>query len=296
VAFTLRAWRRETHAAVDPFTRHPVRDIAVHCTTFHDWSPGVRYAVQLATEAQARLTGLYIGDRKARAPGPPLLVEEMAAYAQDELQQAMLAGRAFAEWAARLGLDDARWQVAIGDAGAALAMAGDWNDLLVMELAGAPRQRATLLLAEALVAGAPCLAVPENCLAPGHVAHVAVAWNGTLASSRALHAALPLLKRARSVVLLQPPSVDGDGLAHRWPLARNAAQYLAAHGVPVVATEYVDGEGDVAAERLLAAALAYRADLLVMGASGGRRLGGHRFGRTTAGLLQRSPLPLLLRH
>jgi nucleotide-binding universal stress UspA family protein len=98
------------------------------------------------------------------------------------------------------------------------------------------------------------------------------------------------------VVLLQPPSVDGDGLAHRWPLARNAAQYLAAHGVPVVATEYVDGEGDVAAERLLAAALAYRADLLVMGASGGRRLGGHRFGRTTAGLLQRSPLPLLLRH
>ena len=273
-----------------------MRDIAVHCTTFHDWSPGVRYAVQLAADAQAALTGLYIGDRSARPPGPPLLVEEMAAYAQDELQQAMLAGRAFADWAGRFGLHDARWQVAIGDAGAALGMAGDCNDLLVMELAGAPRQRATLLLAEALVSGATCLAVPENCMAPGRVIRAAVAWNGTLASSRAVHAALPLLKRAQSVVLLQPPSVDGGGPAHRWPLGRTAAQHLAAHDMPVVATEYVEGEGGIAAERLLAAALAHRADLLVMGASVERRRGEHRFGRTTAGLLQRSPLPLLLRH
>lgn len=273
-----------------------MRDIAVHCMTFHDWPPSVRYAVQLAAEAQARLTGLYIGDRSARRPGPPLLVEEMAAYAQDELQQAMLAGRAFSDWAGQLGLRDARWQVAIGDAGAALGMAGDWNDLLVMELTGAPRKRATLVLAEALTSGATCLAAPENCLAPGRVARAAVAWNGTLASSRAVHAALPLLRRAQSVILLQPPSVDGDGPAHRWPLGRNAAQHLAAHDVPVVTLEYVEGEGEIAAERLLAAALAHHADLLVMGASGERRRGEHRFGRTTAGLLQRSPLPLLLRH
>ena len=64
-----------------------MRDIAVHCTTFHDWPPSVRYAVQLATEAQARLTGLYIGDRKTRAPGPPLLVEEMAAASEHLRQQ-----------------------------------------------------------------------------------------------------------------------------------------------------------------------------------------------------------------
>lgn len=273
-----------------------MRDIAVHCTTFREWPASVRYAAQLAAATQAGLTGVYIGERRSRPAGPPLLIEELTAYAQDELQQAMLAGRAFADWASQLGVSGARWQVAIGDTGDALCMAGDWSDLMVLEVTGAPRKRATLTIAEVLVSGATCLAVPEGCMASGRIACAAVAWNGTVASSRALHAALPLLRQAQSVVLLQPPSVDGDAHRNRSPLAGSAMQHLAAHGIAVVAVDYIDGDGELAAERLLAAALEHHADLLVMGASGERRRGEHRFGRTTASILQRSPLPLLLRH
>lgn len=272
-----------------------MQDIVVHCSAYRDWQGSVRYAAQLAAGMRATLTGLYVGARTRRPPGPPLLIEEVSAYAQDELQQAMLAGRAFADWARQFGATDARWQVAIGETADALCIAGDWNDLVVVSAGGGPRE-SLRILNEVLASGTACLAVPESYIPPGRVARAVVAWNGTAAANRAIHAALPLLRHAQSVVLLQPHPSANRPRRPGWRPIGDPVNHLISHGIQVAAIESIEGEDEVAAQRLLAAALEQHADLLVMGASGQQRRSEPYLGRTTARILERSQLPLLLRH
>lgn len=272
-----------------------MQDIVVHCSAYRDWQGSVRYAAQLAASMQATLTGLYVRARSGRPPGPPLLIEEVSAYAQDELHQAMLAGRAFADWARQFGAAGSRWQVAIGETADALCVAGDWNDLVILGAGGKP-QESLRVINEVLVSGTACLAVPESYIAPGRVARAVVAWNGTAAANRAVHAALPLLRNAESVVLLQPHPPMNRSHRPGWRPVGDPVEHLMTHGVKVGAIECIEGDDELAAQRLLAAALEHHADLLVMGASGEQRRSEPYFGRTTAGILERSQLPLLLRH
>jgi len=120
---------------------------------------------------------------------------------------------------------------------------------------------------------------------------VVVAWNGTAASNRALHGALPLLRAAKAVTLLQPPRGDrrtADGQVDALP-------HLRAHGVSVVDVATVDGADEAASGQLLAHVADQRADLLVMGASGRHRLGERWLGPTTRGVLSQSRVPVFLR-
>ncbi|MEI7037414.1 universal stress protein [Fulvimonas yonginensis] len=265
-----------------------MRDVVVLSPGFRSWHASVRYAARLAATTQAVLTGLYVGARHAPMPGPPLLAEEMSAYMQDELQQAMLAGHGFAEWARQLGVRDARWQVAIGRTADALALAGNWNDVVVLPCAVSPHPEDERLIRETLHSGAACIAVPDAGLAPAPVICAAVAWNGTVASSRALHAALPLLRLAQAVVLLQPGKPDAGPRA-------DALAHLHAHGVSVSAVESLDGPDEDVVGQILMYASEHHADLLVMGASGRRWRDERCFGATTTGVLAGSRLPMFLR-
>jgi nucleotide-binding universal stress UspA family protein len=267
-----------------------VRDIVVHSPGYRTWHGSVRYAAQLAVSMHATLTGLFIAPRSGTVPGPAQLAAEMAAYAQDDLHQAMLAGRDFAAWAGQLGVTDTYWQVAIGQAPDALATIGDWHDLLVLQGNASPGFPDERLVAEALLSGATCIAVPDANHAPGPVVHAMVAWNGSTSSSRALHAALPLLRGAKVVSLLQQAAVRDGG---RLP---DALAHLRAHGVPVAAVETVTGTDEDASDQVLAYASDTRADLIVMGASGRPRPGERPLGSTTGAVLARSRLPVLLKH
>jgi nucleotide-binding universal stress UspA family protein len=266
-----------------------VRDIAVHSPGYRTWHGSVRYAAQLAASMQAALTGLFVAPRTAPAPGPPRLAAEVVAYAQDDLQQAMLAGRDFAAWASQLGVSDTFWQVAIGQPPDVLAMIGDWHDLVVLQGHASPGLASERLICEVLLSGTACIVVPEASIAPGGPVHAMVAWNGTAASTRALHAALPLLRAAEEVSLLQQSAEHGGGAGS------GALAHLRAHNVPVRAVETVAGSDEAASEHLLDYAGDTRADLIVMGASGGRRSGERCLGPTTSSLLARSRLPVFLR-
>lgn len=265
-----------------------MRDVVVLSPGFRSWHASVRYAAQLAAAIRATLTGLYVGARSAAVPGPPLLVEELAAYAKDELQEAVLAGRDFAQWASRLGAHEARWQVAIGRADDALAMACDWSDAVVLPCGTSTPVPADRLIGEVVRSGAACIAVPETSIAPGRVLRAVVAWNGTAASSRALHAALPLLRKAEAVVLLQSREAEVG-------TRPDAHTHLRKHGITVEAIERIEEGDEAAGERLLAQVADRRADLLVMGAGERRRLGRPSFGATTAHVLAECRVPVFLK-
>jgi nucleotide-binding universal stress UspA family protein len=211
----------------------------------------------------------------------------MTAYAHDDLHLAMLAGRDFAAWAGQLGVPETFWQVAIGRAPDVLAMIGDWHDLVVLQGDASPGLPGERLVCGVLLSGAACIAVPETSIAPGRLVHATVVWDGSAASKRALHAALPLLRTASVVSLLQqgtePIDHPSDALAH-----------LQAHDVAVTAVEAVAGGSEDASEQVLAYASDTRADLIVMGASGCRP-GERCLGHTTRTLLTHSRLPVFLK-
>jgi nucleotide-binding universal stress UspA family protein len=118
---------------------------------------------------------------------------------------------------------------------------------------------------------------------------VAVAWDGGKEASRAARLALPLLEKAKAVVILAAPKAS----SRSFDPARLQA-YYAARGVK--AEVKLLPEGGDAAPLLLAAAKAAGADILVAGAFGHPRLQEFIFGGTTRTLLNSDAPSLFLSH
>jgi nucleotide-binding universal stress UspA family protein len=120
---------------------------------------------------------------------------------------------------------------------------------------------------------------------------VLVGWDGSLAATRAIHAALPLLRRARLVTLAIVDPEHNFG-AHGPQPGADMAQYLARQGVTVeVATRQAAGADG---EDLLSLAADHGADLLVMGCYGHSRFRELVMGGATLTVLHRMTLPVLM--
>ena len=274
--------------------RTPLQDILAYCNDVRSWSSGARYAAELAAALGASLTGVYIAPPLPLRPpdGMPASVgAELIAYAQDEVQAAMLAGPRFATWASQFGAHDAQWQVALGDAADVLGIAGNWSDLVIFERLGANGERVTDLISETLLRGFSCIVVPEARYAIGRLERIAVVYDGSVESIRALHASIPLLRKALHVVLLRG----------NWPAPRRAVtpafdptQHLFKHGI-AAESEEIDARAHEAADALLEMASRRRVDLIVAGISGKRRLGDTRLDPMPRYLLEYASIPLFLK-
>lgn len=111
----------------------------------------------------------------------------------------------------------------------------------------------------------------------------AIAWDGSLPAGRAVRAAMPLLNAASSVVILQDP----HGLSAAEQEAGSPQKLkdeLTRRGVKVVTIAEVAGGRE--GPRLLAAAAAANAGLIVSGAYGHSRLGEAVFGGATRTFVQ----------
>lgn len=275
-----------------------MRDILVYCDDFRVWSPTARYAAELAAALDASLTGLHVGTRiplEAPQGTPPPLLAEFIAYVQDDIQAAMVAGQHFAHWAQQFGVKSTAWQVALGDAADILCVAGNWNDVLVVERSSGRIEDPLGLISEVLLSGLACLVVPEMTYAVGRLERIAVAWNGSPASTRALHGAMPLLRRATQVVLLRAARPKSLRSEVAFEPEFDPEDYLRARGIQV-RTESIEANDEEAADALLTAASRNRADLLVMGAFGKMRFHEWYLGGTTRQVLQYAGLPLFMAH
>ena len=271
-----------------------MQDILAYCADIHAWSPSARYAAELAAAVDASLTGIHVAPRlPLRTPGgmPASIGAELIAYAQDEVQAAMLAGPRFAAWARQFGVQRTQWHVALGDAVDILSVAANWGDAVVFERQNTETERSIELISETLLSGFACIVVPEATYAIGRLERIAVAYDGSCASIRALHDALPLLSKAAHVVLLRGnwPADRPDGVR-----AFDPKHHFARHGIAIESEDLAAG-ADEAGDALLEAASRHRVDLVVAGAPGKSRFGDVHLDPIPRYLLQYAGVPLYLK-
>ncbi|WP_114520894.1 universal stress protein [Altererythrobacter sp. ZODW24] len=157
----------------------------------------------------------------------------------------------------------------------------DHPSLLVTELIGAVRP--------------PLMVVPAN-MGPFILETPAVvAWNGSAEASHAIAAALPILKLASEVHILEVEEEEKPRLHKKLP-ATEAAEFLARHEIEAEIVKFpMDKKASIAAG-ILNAATIRQAGYLVMGAYGHSRLRERILGGVTRELLKDPKIPLILSH
>lgn len=176
-----------------------------------------------------------------------------------------------------------------GDLIAQIVVWGQCYDLIVVGRPAEPLEQSGALVVETalLESGRPLWICP---LEPGAVGEggVAIAWNGTPESARALGAAMPFVERAGSaIVMTVHDHCDAAPEALRF--------YFAQHGIEA---EFLTLEPDYrpVGEQLLVEATARGAGLFVMGAYGHSRLRELVLGGVTRSVLAEAKIPILMMH
>ncbi|ARR57107.1 hypothetical protein HY78_08235 [Rhizorhabdus wittichii DC-6] len=184
------------------------------------------------------------------------------------------------------------WHSATGDLVSSIERAAVLNELIVVNcrLQGVdyPDMRAST--SNLIVnSGKPILAVPETAKGFPAAGRALVAWDGSLQSDAAMQAALPLLRLATHVAVVE---ID-DGSLDR--PAADAAAFLSRHGIRPITVRHETPHGE-AGQRLLRVIDEQKADYVVMGGFGRSRFSEALLGGVTRTLLTHSRVPLLLAH
>lgn len=253
-------------------------------------------AVKLARRLGARLTALFAQDdsfrpRKGRKGPSP--AEDLAA-----------ASALFEEKVRAAGLEHDLWKVPNGelDVGGVAARFCRYADLSVLgqpdpEEPRVPEDLASKVLLES---GRPVLLLPSV----GQVAdvgrRVVVEWFGSRESARALGDALPLMRQAQEVHVLDLRA--RRGVPDDDEPAAEVIRHLAAHGIRAaaeptyLAAREAKAGGLEVLDVLLNRSADFGADLVVMGARGRHGVPFPKVGRTTRRSLDELTAPVLLSH
>lgn len=117
---------------------------------------------------------------------------------------------------------------------------------------------------------------------------VVISWNCTTESSRAVFAALPILKQASDVTILTVEKVITDG-----PSGEQVSELLASHGIDAKPVT-ISGDEKKIGESILDFSQSVDADLIVKGAYTQSRLREIIFGGATRHLMLHSEIPIYL--
>lgn len=142
-----------------------------------------------------------------------------------------------------------------------------------------------------LVSGRPLLLIPPSQPAVT-LGTVVIAWKDTREAAHAVTAAMPLLAKARRVIVVAVSEGKGSQLEHG---AHAAAELLRWHGIEAEAAT-VDPGHEKAVDSLFHFGREHDAGLLVMGGYGHSRLREIVFGGFTRQVLKRAPMPVFLCH
>jgi nucleotide-binding universal stress UspA family protein len=270
-------------------------DVLVHLRDFDGDSLAARTAYLLARRLPCHLYGLYVAPMGVAAFSTPETVVFEVQEA-DRLYREALARESW--WREQLTTQSLRgeWLVAQGDAVDALCHAARWCDFIVAERPvlrpDAPTGWGTVSRT-VFGAGVPVVVVPQTARVASLGECVLVAWNQSREAMRAIHGALPLLRHAREIVVLDGQTED-ERLGARHLPRLDLAAYFERHGIRTKMRPFAPHGG--VGPAILAAAHEFGADLVVMGAWGHSRIAELVLGGVTRHLFQHSDLPLLVAH
>lgn len=274
-----------------------LKDLLVHVDNDPGCDLRIDVAVTLAAAHEAHLTGFHAMGwpwfpSHVDVQLPPSIVEEQRRQIEARARQAEAR---FREPTRRGGLSS-EWRAVEGDVVVAARLQARYADLTIVGqgLDVEPTLSELAALPEELVLGVgrPLLVVPRYGVFTTIGERVLIAWNGSREATRAVHDALPILKRAHTVTIL---SIDPEGQpADRVPGA-DIARHLARHSIRVeAATTY--GPSTAVGDILLSRAFDLGADLIVMGAYGHSRMREMVLGGATRHLLRHMTVPVLMSH
>ncbi len=142
--------------------------------------------------------------------------------------------------------------------------------------------------------GRPALLLPYVGTVPDAFDTVAVAWKDSRESAAALTAALPLLLRARRVVVMRwqeaPEASRASGAA------LSIERFLSVHGIQARFDQAAPAGSDLVGELMLSRCADHGADLLVMGCYGHGRAREWLLGGASRTVMRTMTLPVLMAH
>ena len=274
-----------------------IKDILVNLSTQTDRDAACDYAISVAREFEAHLTGVAF-DYVAGIPGTIFdggVATVIAAYRAENRRVAQLAKDKFENVAKEAGvLAEAHILTAgVAAAGATFGNTARNHDLSIV---GQPRPDSEAM-EELIVEGAlfgsgrPVLVVPYIQRTGLKLDRVMVCWDGSRNVARAIADAMPILKRAGAidVVTIQPQERRSE-----LPGA-SIARHLARHALKVELKQMVGTDIDVP-NMVLSYACDSSTDLIVMGGYGHSRLREFVLGGVTRGMLENMTVPAFMAH
>jgi nucleotide-binding universal stress UspA family protein len=282
----------------------PFKDILVHLDASAPSAHRHDYAVQLAVRDEAHLIGLYTLDlvpalsELARAyPGRIEQYETYINMRKAELDRAKRVETQFRDALAREGIEG-EWRFVEASPAETVALHARYVDIAIVgqiDPAHLPMGTGPRVPQEALLAsGRPLIIVPYAGAFDTVAEHVVVGWKATPEAARAMAAALPILERAKKVIVVTVNPERGSDPEPGIPAA-DITLHLARHGVRAEAATTIAEEIDTG-DALLNYVADTSADFLVMGGYGHTRAREAMFGGVTRKILEQMTVPVLMAH
>ena len=278
-----------------------IKTIVVHLDATPHCLARVDLAIRIATAHGAHLVGLAptgLPDVLATmSSAVPDGVEFIALSARFLRERADTVASVFIERARAAGIASHEARVVVDEPLDAIVWHANCSDLLVIgqtDGSASPDGVAWDFPQQAVLhAGCPVLVVPHAGHFPAVGERVLIAWKGTREAVRAVRDALPILRGAQRVVLIEvaddAPPTDAQRIAL---LEVQAWQNRHEVESEVRLESGADAAGDV----LLSRAADFESDLIVMGAYGHSRVREWVLGGVTRHLLNHMTVPTLMSH
>jgi len=279
------------------------KTVLVHVDKDKHSSERVKLAAQIAMNEEAHLVGAapsgisrfiyqsrFIYEGGGMATHLDSHLEELRKAAKDSLAL-------FESTVKSLGVHSYEARQVDDEAGAGVSLQARYSDLVVIGQTNLDEPSSTTLpdFPEFVVmnSGRPVLIVPYVGRYDAMPKRVLIAWDASTSATRAVTAAIPLLKRAQNVdVVVFNPDSRGD--AHGEMPGADIALYLARHNIKV---NVVRQKTDIdVGNALLSIATDLGSDMIVMGGYGHSRFREILLGGVTRTVLESMTVPVLMAH
>lgn len=268
-------------------------------------------AIGLARHVEAHLEVVFMKPQlsdlasmiSSAANVPPALLQQME---QDIQEDSRSARAAFEAWRERedvpgqmidmqIRVPFARWSERDGLPEQLILRKGRVTDLTVLRFTPVSGRLDPSIDAAIFETGRPVLLVPDH-VNRALLAHVVVAWNGSLHSTRAVIGAMALLRAAERVTVLTTTDLDVDVGGRVGGTDQDLVDALSWHGVEARNQLFEPGTSAMG-QAMLGKVEDLNATLLVMGAFTHSRVATASLGGVTKYLLMYPPgIPVLLAH